>query len=85
METPDTYRMMFFQARTGNTSALQIFNYTPALYAGYRPDPDGADRVRNAKEWLDQVGGDVVLEDILSIQYETTPDSLLSAYKKKPD
>jgi len=82
METPDTYRMMFFQARMGNTSALQIFNYTPAMYAGYHPDPDGADRVRNAKEWLDQVGGDVVLEDILSIQYETTPDSLLLAYKK---
>jgi hypothetical protein len=82
MEASDSYRMMFFQARTGNASALQIFNYTPDLYAGYTPDPDGADRVRNAKEWLTVIGNDVALEDVLSLQYETTPDSLLSAFRK---
>lgn len=81
-ESPDTYRMMLFQARMGNSSALQIFNYTPALYAGYFPDPDGADRVRNAKEWQAVVGNDVVMEDILSIQYDTNPDSLLQSFKQ---
>ncbi len=80
MESPDTYRMMFFQARTGNSSPLQIFNYSPALYASYNSDPEGIDRVRNAKEWQVVTGNGVVLEDILAIQYETSPDSLQFAY-----
>lgn len=80
MESPETYRMMLFQARTGNSSSLQIFNYTPDLYAGYKPDPDGTDRIRNAKEWQTAVGTDVLLEDILSIQYDTKTDSLIAAY-----
>ena len=81
MEDPDAYRMMFFQARMSNTSALQLFNYTPSLYASYTPDPDGADRVRNGKEWQNTTGNDVVLEDILAIQYDTKPELIINAYQ----
>jgi thioredoxin-related protein len=82
MENPDSYRMMFFQARMGNTSPLGIFTYSPSLYAAYTPDPDGTDHIRNAKEWQAVAGTDVAPEDILSILYETAPDSLLNAVKE---
>ena len=79
MEDADAYRLMFFQARLANAPALQLFNYSPNLYASYQPDPEGADRIRNGKEWQSAVGNDVAIEDIIAILYDMAPDSVLNA------
>ncbi len=69
IESPWEYQMMLFRPQLKSMQSLQMFNYTSKLFYSTTPDPQQNDRVRNCKEWQQQMGKDVYLEDVFIAQY----------------
>lgn len=83
MLTNDQGRFSIFRPDLATGSNLEPFYYTERFLNSNTPDPAGLDYLRNCEEWRTFTQGKAALNDIYTIQYNTSPDSFLNAYNSK--
>lgn len=75
-------RSLTFRATLPSMDKMQPFWYTTAqMYHSMVPDPMSNDWKRNIKEWQKATSSNVKLDDIYTIQYETSSSAFLAAYE----
>ncbi|RYD58654.1 MAG: hypothetical protein EOP56_03445 [Sphingobacteriales bacterium] len=83
MLTEDQGRFSIFRPDVAVGSSLEPFYYTERFLNSNTPDPAGIDYLRNCEEWRTFTEGKAALNDIYTIQYNTSPDSFVAAYNSK--
>src|SRR5262245_38044693 len=81
-ENDETTRLALFRAELSGMSGFRPFYYSAFYYNTTSPDPEGVDKHKNCKEWMQRLGKGVTEDDIFTILYETEPEQFQLAYEK---
>lgn len=79
----DDARFCLFRPTTISYPQLDAMQYSQRLFHGFDPKALDTENDDNCKEWLQFTGPKVRYQDIYDLQYNTTPDSFLTAYQSK--
>ena len=81
MLPPDAARFSLFRSELGGGAGLVPFYYTHYYLNLSGDEASVSDHLVNCREWQQYMGGQVSEGDIFQIQYRTTPDDFLYAYR----